>query len=73
MISFERALRSKNLECIITGKGLDRLKGKSPMVTNLKEGLPLSFVRINNFIKKELGCLEYIDFWCEVEIEKVVY
>lgn len=71
-ISFEKMLKSKNEDLILIGEGLNML-GKDRMSKNIKEQLPISARRINSFIHKTLGSLDYINFWSKIEIYKVVY
>ena len=70
-ISFERVLRSKGKDVIIIGNGLRKIRDSKALSNNIKNQVPISFERINMYLFKVLGCLEYIEFWREVEIFEV--
>jgi len=70
-VCFDQMLRYQDSECIIVGKGLNKLKKKTPIVNNLKTQMPMAFSRIKEFVYKELGDIGFIDFWGEVEIYKI--
>lgn len=70
-VCFDHMLRYQDSECIITGKGLDRLIRKTSLADNIKHQFPMAFSRIKKYTYKELEPIDFIDFWSEVDIYRV--
>lgn len=68
-ISFDRII-NRDWDCILKGKGLSKIKNIKRL-NPLLENIPMSFQKVNEILKLNLDCLEYIAFWNDVEIYKV--
>lgn len=72
-VTFEGALTKKSAsEYVLIGSGLRVLDKNKPGIGAIVNGLPMSFEKINKYIKSSLDDLEYISFWDKVKIFEVV-
>ncbi len=72
-INYERAILKNNL-CVLKGDILNIFKiknSKNKLIGQIREGIPLRFKIISDVLMKELGHIDYIDFWKNVKIIKI--
>lgn len=74
-VSFEEAIR-KNYVVTIEGDNIEKLncnnKRNRFRINNIKAKIPMCFSKINTTIHRELDNLEYIEFWKDIKIYRVI-
>lgn len=73
IVDLERAIKRKDSDFMIVGKGLEDLKYiKDKKMNNridcLRNGGVMSFSKINELVHTVLDDISYIDFWKSVQI-----
>lgn len=74
-VSFEEAIR-KNYVVTIEGDNIEKLncndKRNRFRINNIKLKIPMRFSKINTTIHRELDNLEYIEFWKDIKIYRII-
>ena len=73
IVDLERAIKRKESDFMLRGKGLDSLqyinsKKMNSRIDWLRSGGVMSFSKINELIHAVLDDIAYIDFWKSIEI-----
>lgn len=73
-VSYEYMLNHKNYDCILKGKILDVFKyNDSTIASYILMGQPISFNRIDRYIKQYFDEIAYIEIWSNVDIYIIKY
>lgn len=70
-VSFNDRYR-RSMVCILRGENVNKIKGDCSTARRLHNGYPVSFNAVNKLIHKQFEGMEYIDFWTNLKIYRVV-